>query len=80
MTYTRFPDLLRRKRGLLKNRFKVKYSLQTIADETGLSKQTVWYWAQGKPKRYDSDALEAICKWFPCTIGDLIVLGDRPEK
>lgn len=49
-------------------------SLVQIADETGLSYQTVLTWYNFQPRRIDLNTLAVFCDYFQCQPGDLIGL------
>lgn len=69
----------------LKNRFKIllaekemkegrRLTYRTIAAETGLSTNTLTKYANQKVSSFDADTVAALCQYFGCSPGELIVL------
>lgn len=56
-------------------------NVATIADETGLSRQTIYTWLNNDLRRVEVDTIEALCKYFKCNVGDLLTVVDElPER
>lgn len=71
-------------RGKVYNRFKVllaqkeieenrRISYREIKEETGIANSTLSSWATNTTKRYDATTIAALCEFFGCEVGDLIV-------
>jgi putative transcriptional regulator len=69
----------------IKNRVKVllaekelkegrKISYRALAEETGLSLDTITAYMNQRVSRYDESTLLALCNYFGCGISDLIFL------
>lgn len=57
----------------------------TLAEETGISKQTIYNWLTGNVRRFDEPVIVALCKYFStkerrCEIGDLLYIDWSTEK
>ncbi len=64
-------------RALIEKRYGVASGarLPTIAklsDDIGISQAAVLAWLSGDAKRFDRTAIEKICKFLRCCVGDLI--------
>lgn len=56
-------------------------NVATIADETGLSRQTIYSWLNNELQRVEVGTIEALCRYFKCDVGDLLTIVDQlPEK
>lgn len=47
--------------------------LSEVERDTDISWKTLQGWAINKVARYDAPVIEALCKYFECEVGDLIV-------
>lgn len=45
-----------------------------IAQETGLSRNTIKSWIEGDLDRFEERTITALCRYFNCTIADLLYL------
>lgn len=45
-----------------------------IAQETGLSRNTIKSWIDGDLERFEERTIIALCKYFNCTMSDLLYL------
>lgn len=52
----------------------------TIAQETGLTKQTVYTWLKGNLTRFESATIEAFCEYFQCDVGELLTVVDKKDR
>jgi putative transcriptional regulator len=63
---------------------KRRITVAEVARETGIDQRTLGKWAANTITRYDAPALEALCKYFECQPGDLLVYipetGQESEK
>lgn len=64
-------------RALIEKRYGVAGGarLPTIAklsEDIGISQAAILAWLSGDAKRYDKTAIERICKFLRCTVGDLL--------
>lgn len=50
-----------------------KLTYRTIAQETGIATSTLTAYATQKVNRFDAPTLEAICKYFNCQPGDVLI-------
>lgn len=66
----RFSELLAQKR----RRDKKRWTYREISQETGITTTTLSRFAQQKHDMYDGETIAKLCKFFNCTIGDLLVL------
>jgi putative transcriptional regulator len=55
-----------------------KLTYRTIAKETGVSTSTLTAYITQKINRFDAPTLEALCKFFGCQIGDILIYTDKP--
>ena len=55
-----------------------KLTYRTIAQETGVSTSTLTAYITQKINRFDAQTLEALCKYFGCQIGDVLIYTDKP--
>jgi putative transcriptional regulator len=53
-----------------------RISLRTVSDETGLTRHTVYGIAQNTLKEFPKEALEKLCTYFNCDVGDLFTVVD----
>lgn len=52
-----------------------------VAAESGISSQTLYNWLDDEkpPKAYSTKALEQICRYFRCKIGDFLEIVEDTE-
>jgi putative transcriptional regulator len=50
-----------------------KLTYRTIAQDTGIATSTLTAYATQKVNRFDAPTLEALCKYFDCQPGDILV-------
>lgn len=50
-----------------------KWTYENIREATGLSTPTIHRLVRGTAKRYDANTLDALCRFFGCGVGDLLV-------
>lgn len=63
------------------SREKRKISYHDIAKATGIPPSTISRMARDKVTRFDADTLSALCAYFECALGDLLVYeGDGPKS
>jgi putative transcriptional regulator len=67
--YNRFKILLAQKE--IKEGKRISY--EEIKEVTNIAASTLSAWATNTTKRYDADTIAALCKYFDCNVGDLIV-------
>lgn len=48
-----------------------RISLRTVSEETGLTRHTVYGIAQNTLREYPKEAIEKLCDYFNCDVGDL---------
>jgi putative transcriptional regulator len=46
--------------------------LSTVAKDTKVSRRAVIIWSKNKVTRYDAPVISAFCKYFSCSVGDLL--------
>lgn len=56
-----------------------RITLRTVADETGLTKHTVYKIADNTIKEYPKLAIEKLCGYFGCELHELLTLVDAPS-
>ena len=66
--YNRFAALL----GDLSVKEKRNISIAEVARKTKITPKTLQQWYSNKVTRYDAPVIEALCKYFNCSLGDLI--------
>jgi putative transcriptional regulator len=70
MTVTnRFAVLLAEK-GMRERR---KISIAEVSRKTGIAQRTLQKWASNRIDRYETPVIDALCKYFACSPGDLII-------
>jgi putative transcriptional regulator len=67
--FNRFKILLAQKE--IKGKKSISYD--EIKEKTGIAASTISACANNKTKRYDADTIAALCDFFECEVGDLIV-------
>lgn len=63
-------ERLRRRKSYEENR---TLTIRTMAEETGLAKDTLQKIKANHPARFDATTIDALCRYFNCTVGDLLV-------
>lgn len=56
-----------------------RITLRTVAEETGLTKHTVYKIADNTIKEYPKTAIVKLCEYFPCELHELLTLADAPD-
>jgi len=56
-----------------------RITLRTVADETKLTKHTVYKIADNTIKEYPKTAIEKLCEYFKCDIQELLTLVETPD-
>jgi putative transcriptional regulator len=73
----RFGILLAEKR--IKERRGI--SLQEVANNTGVSRKTLWMWENNRVNRFDVSVIDALCTYFDIEAGELIqFIRDQADK
>lgn len=72
----RFKELL----AVKERREQRSISQRDVAAATGLSRSAIDSYAANIPTRYDARVILALCEFFDCTPGDLIVIEDAAEE
>lgn len=57
-----------------------RITLRTVADETGLTRHTVYKIADNTIKEYPKTAIEKLCAYFSCELHELLTLVDLPTE
>lgn len=57
-----------------------RITLRTVADETGLTKHTVYKIADNTIREYPKMAIEKLCNYFGCELHELLTLVDTPSE
>jgi putative transcriptional regulator len=71
-------------RGRIYNKFKILLSQKEIEEKkripykeineiTGITISSLSAWATNNVQRFDADTISALCEYFGCNVGDLIV-------
>jgi putative transcriptional regulator len=71
----RFQSLLRKKRAEEDRQI----TLDEVAKEVKLSPDTISRYSSQKVTRYDSDTVEALCRYFGVGVGDFLYLGSKDD-
>jgi putative transcriptional regulator len=75
--------------GKISNRFRIllaqkatreqrNIALKEVGRETGIAWSTLNVWANNQVTRYDAPIIRALCEYFDCQVGDLIII-ERDE-
>lgn len=70
--------------GKIANRFRVllaekatreqhSIAINDVQRETGIAWSTLNSWANNQVTRYDAPVIQALCEYFNCQVGDLLV-------
>ncbi len=51
--------------------------ISTLSAETGINRKTLATFVDNQIKRYDTEILERLCKYFDCQVGDLLEKVDE---
>jgi len=54
-------------------REKRNIALKEVGRETGIAWSTLNAWANNQVTRYDATVIKALCEYFSCQVGDLII-------
>ncbi len=57
-----------------------RISLRTIADETGLSRYTIYAFANDTLTEYPKDVITTLINYFDCGIGDLLSVEEVSDE
>jgi DNA-binding Xre family transcriptional regulator len=55
-------------------------STTDLVNATGLTRATVLSWIKGDLRRFDEGAIIALCKYFDCKVGELLVLEESEVR
>jgi putative transcriptional regulator len=72
----RFAILLAEK-GMKEKR---RVSIAEVSRTTGIAERTLQSWAKNDVTRYDAPVIEALCAYFGCQVGELIVNEPIPDQ
>lgn len=53
-----------------------RIAIAEVARKTGIDQRTLGKWSKNTIERYDSPVIDALCNYFDCTPGELIVKID----
>ncbi len=67
--------VLAAQKGQRENR---RITLRTIADETGVSRYTIYAMDKNELNEFPKSALETLCTYFGCSLGELLLTEDAP--
>lgn len=65
----RFGILLAEKSMIERRRIPIS----EVAEKTGITWKTLQQWANNTVTRYDASVINALCRYFSCQVGDLLV-------
>ena len=54
-------------------------TLERCAEESGVNYRTVRRWAKQETTRFDAPIIAALCKYFDCTPGELLIRIEEDE-
>lgn len=57
-----------------------RITLRTVADETKLTRHTIYGMANDTIQQFPKTALVTLCAYFDCPISELLVLEDVPDE
>ncbi len=77
--------------GSVENRFRIllaqkatkekqNIALMDVQRETGIAWSTLNSWANNHVSRYDSPVIQALCDYFDCQVGDLLVYDRQADE
>ncbi len=69
--------VLSAQKGQRENR---RITLRTVADETGVSRYTIYAMDKNELNEFPKGALETLCTYFGCSLGDLLLTEDAPAS
>ena len=52
-------------------------ALMDVQRETGIAWSTLNSWANNQVTRYDAPVIQALCEYFECQVGDLLVYEQK---
>lgn len=55
-------------------------NVKILSQETGISRQTLYKWLEGKLDRFEAETIEKLCRYFHCDIGDLLTIVNGSTK
>ena len=55
-------------------------SIKDLSDETGISRQTLHKWLRNEMDQFRSETIEVLCKYFDCTLGELLYIEDDESQ
>lgn len=75
--------------GRISNRFRIllaekatreqhSIAINDVQRETGVAWSTLNSWANNQVTRYDAPVIRALCEYFNCQVGDLIIIEREP--
>lgn len=67
----RFRELLAAKRSTGR-----RISNREVAEQTGIAKATIDRIARNETTRFDEHVILALCEYFGCTVGELLVIEE----
>ena len=53
-----------------------RLSLRTVAEETGVSRYTIYAFANDTISEYPKEVITQLCNYFDCTVGDLLLVEE----
>lgn len=56
-----------------------RISLRTVAEETGISRYTVYAFANDTLNEYPKEVIGRLCTYFDCVVGDLLLVEEVQE-
>jgi putative transcriptional regulator len=56
-----------------------RISLRTVSEETGISRYTIYAFANDTISEYPKDVVTKLCNYFDCSVGDLLLTEDVAE-
>jgi len=57
-----------------------RITYRQASEATGISAATLSRWATGQVERFDGATVQALCEFFQCEVGELIVLEDPGHR
>jgi putative transcriptional regulator len=70
MTVNNRFALLLAEKGMKEKR---RVSIAEVSRKTGIAERTLQSWARNDVTRYDAPVIEALCTYFGCQVGELII-------
>lgn len=66
--------------ALKKRKERRNITLAEMSEKTGVATSTLWLYTSNRITRYDSRIMIALCDYFGCTLGELLMIEEVDEE